>query len=198
VTKCSNYQCLHYVSFFSLLEPRWPNRYSDCLRPRRQRAWSSSSSRAKNFHYSISFRPALEPNQPSIIWVPGVLSPGLKWQGLEADYSPPTSAKVKKMWIYTSIPSYAFMAYCLIAELYGTHSLSRWILSLDFRNWNLIFIFGFQEYAAFSIEDLQFRQILQLLFSMSVWRFLCKVSLALHTFCWALASFQFLSPLHSR
>jgi hypothetical protein len=30
-------------------------------------------------------------------------------------YSPPTSAKVKKMWIYTSTPPYAFMAYCLIS-----------------------------------------------------------------------------------
>jgi hypothetical protein len=28
----------------------------------------------------------------------------------QADHSPPTSAEVKKMWIYTSIPSYAFMA----------------------------------------------------------------------------------------
>jgi hypothetical protein len=27
----------------------------------------------------------------------------------EADYSPPTSAEVKKMWIYTSIPPYVFM-----------------------------------------------------------------------------------------
>jgi hypothetical protein len=27
-----------------------------------------------------------------------------------ADHSPPTSAEVKKMWIYTSAPPYAFMA----------------------------------------------------------------------------------------
>jgi hypothetical protein len=35
---------------------------------------------------------------------------GQKQQGCEADYSPPTSAEVKKMWIYTSTPIYAFMA----------------------------------------------------------------------------------------
>jgi hypothetical protein len=41
--------------------------------------------------------------------------PGGKWQGREADHSPPTTAEIKKMWIYTSTPPYAFMAYCLIS-----------------------------------------------------------------------------------
>jgi hypothetical protein len=36
--------------------------------------------------------------------------PGVKWQGREADHSPPTSAEVKKMWIYTSTNPYVFMA----------------------------------------------------------------------------------------
>jgi hypothetical protein len=36
--------------------------------------------------------------------------PGVKQPGREADHSPPTSAEVKKMWIYTSTPPYAFMA----------------------------------------------------------------------------------------
>jgi hypothetical protein len=36
--------------------------------------------------------------------------PGVKRQGREDDHSPPTSAEVKKMWIYTSTPPYAFMA----------------------------------------------------------------------------------------
>jgi hypothetical protein len=35
---------------------------------------------------------------------------GVKWQECEADHSPPTSAEVKQMWIYTSTPTYAFMA----------------------------------------------------------------------------------------
>jgi hypothetical protein len=35
---------------------------------------------------------------------------GVKRQGREADHSPPTSAEVKKMWIYTSTPPYVYMA----------------------------------------------------------------------------------------
>jgi hypothetical protein len=46
----------------------------------------------------------------AIQWVPGALSPGLKRPGREIDNSPPTSAEVRKMRIYTSTPSYAFMA----------------------------------------------------------------------------------------
>jgi hypothetical protein len=41
--------------------------------------------------------------------------PGVKRQGHETDQSPPTSAEVKKMWIYTFTPPYVFMAYCLIS-----------------------------------------------------------------------------------
>jgi hypothetical protein len=33
----------------------------------------------------------------------------------EADHSPPNSAEVKRMWVYTSTPLYAFMAYCLLS-----------------------------------------------------------------------------------
>jgi hypothetical protein len=36
--------------------------------------------------------------------------PGVKRQGREADHSPPTTAEVKKMWIYISTPPYVFMA----------------------------------------------------------------------------------------
>jgi hypothetical protein len=36
--------------------------------------------------------------------------PGVKRQGSEADHSPPTSAEVKKKWIYTSTPLHVFMA----------------------------------------------------------------------------------------
>jgi hypothetical protein len=42
-------------------------------------------------------------------------NPGVKRSGREADHSPQTSAGVKKMWIYTSTPSYAFMAEWLIS-----------------------------------------------------------------------------------
>jgi hypothetical protein len=52
---------------------------------------------------------------PPIQRVPGDLSPGLKRRGREADHSPPTSAEVKKTWIYTSTPPYVFMAWCLVS-----------------------------------------------------------------------------------
>jgi hypothetical protein len=38
------------------------------------------------------------------------LPPGVKRPGHVVDLSPPTIAEVKKMWIYTSTPIYAFMA----------------------------------------------------------------------------------------
>jgi hypothetical protein len=47
-------------------------------------------------------RLALGPTQPPIQWVPGALSPGVKWPGHEADYSPPSSAEVKNAWHYMS------------------------------------------------------------------------------------------------
>jgi hypothetical protein len=37
-------------------------------------------------------------------WVPGTVSPEMKRQGRDADYSTPTSDEVKKTWIYTSTP----------------------------------------------------------------------------------------------
>jgi hypothetical protein len=63
----------------------------------------------KNFLFSTSSRPAVGPIQPPIQWVPGALSLGVKWLGHEADHSSPTSAEVKKIWIYTFTPLYAFM-----------------------------------------------------------------------------------------
>jgi hypothetical protein len=54
--------------------------------------------------------PLWGPTQPPIQWVLGALSTGVKRPGREADHSPPTSAEVKKMWLYTATPPYAFMA----------------------------------------------------------------------------------------
>jgi hypothetical protein len=67
-----------------------------------------SPSRARIF--SMSSRPVLGPTQPPIQWVPGAISAGVKRPGHEVDHSPPTSAEVKKTWIYISIPPYVFMA----------------------------------------------------------------------------------------
>jgi hypothetical protein len=60
---------------------------------------SSSPGEVKNFLFSRSSRPVLRSTQPPIQWVPGV-----KRTGREVDHSPPTSAEVKKMWLYTSTP----------------------------------------------------------------------------------------------
>jgi hypothetical protein len=80
---------------------------------------SSSPGRVKNFLFSTSSTPALGPTQPPIQWVRRALSSGVKRPGREADHSPPISAEVKKMWIYTSPPPYSFMAYCLISSAQG-------------------------------------------------------------------------------
>jgi hypothetical protein len=63
----------------------------------------------KNFLFFMPFRSVLGPAQHPIQWVQGALSPGVKLPGLEADHSPPNFQEVKKTWIYTSIPPYAFM-----------------------------------------------------------------------------------------
>jgi hypothetical protein len=96
----------------------------------RPRGWSSSPGRVKNFLFSASCIPALQPTQPHIQWVLGALSPGVKRQGREADHSPPTRAEVKKMWIYTSTPPYAFMAYLLPLRVLLYDALSE-ILCTD-------------------------------------------------------------------
>jgi hypothetical protein len=64
----------------------------------------------KNFHISMSSRPALGSTQPPIQWVSRV-----KRLGCEADHSLTTSAEVKKTCVYTSTSSYTFMAQCLIS-----------------------------------------------------------------------------------
>jgi hypothetical protein len=58
--------------------------------------------------FSMSSRPALGSTQHPIQWLPVVL--WVKRPGHEADHTTPTSAEVKKMWIYTSAPPYALMA----------------------------------------------------------------------------------------
>jgi hypothetical protein len=49
------------------------------------------------FLFTTVSRMALEPTQPPIQWVPGVLSLGVKQPGREADHSPPPSAGGQRM-----------------------------------------------------------------------------------------------------
>jgi hypothetical protein len=65
--------------------------------------------------FSSSRRPDRLGVHPSYPVGTGGSFPGVKRPGREADHSPPASAEVKEMWIYTSIPPYAFMTYCLIS-----------------------------------------------------------------------------------
>jgi hypothetical protein len=58
--------------------------------------------------FFISSTPALGSTQPPIHWVPGALTPGVKWLGCEADHSSPSSAEVKNVWSYTSTPGLCF------------------------------------------------------------------------------------------
>jgi hypothetical protein len=59
---------------------------------------------------SLSSRQILGPTQPPIQWVLVFLSPDVKRPGREADHSPPSCTKVKKIWIYITNPPYAFIA----------------------------------------------------------------------------------------
>jgi hypothetical protein len=67
--------------------------------------------------------PVGSPRRPDRLWgQPNLLSngyrgdpsPGVKQPGCKDDHSPPASAEVKKMCVYTSTPPYAFMAKYLI------------------------------------------------------------------------------------
>jgi hypothetical protein len=86
------------------------HRSRDWLRAGRPRGQSSSPGRVNNFLFFTSPGLALVSTQPAMQRIPGAVSPGVKRPGREADHSPPTSAKIKKMWIYASTPPYTFMA----------------------------------------------------------------------------------------
>jgi hypothetical protein len=64
------------------------------------------------FLFTTVSRPALGPIEPSIQWVPGALSLGVKRPGREAVHSSPSSAEVKNAWSYIFTPQYVFMAWC--------------------------------------------------------------------------------------
>jgi hypothetical protein len=59
----------------------------------------------------------------------GALSPGVKRLARETDHSPPTSAEVKKTWVYTSTPLYASWRSAYLVKyrdkLYFTFTLQK-------------------------------------------------------------------------
>jgi hypothetical protein len=61
------------------------------------------------FLYTTASRPALGPTLLSIQWVLGIIFPGVKRPGREADHSPPFSAEVKNVGALLPLP-HVFMA----------------------------------------------------------------------------------------
>jgi hypothetical protein len=64
-------------------------------------------------YFSLALYPDWSWGPPSIL---SILSLGEKQLMLEADYSPPSVAKVKNAGSYTSTPSYSFMVWCLVKQ----------------------------------------------------------------------------------
>ena len=62
------------------------------------------------FFFSKMSQLVLELAQPHIQWIQMAPSLGIKWPRHEAAHSPPSSAKVRSAWSYTSTPPCAFMA----------------------------------------------------------------------------------------
>jgi hypothetical protein len=89
---------------------RQESQYSDCLWAGQPWGQCLSPSGGKIFLLSTSSRLGLGPTHTPIQWIWGAFSLGVKQTGHETDHSPPTSAKVKNMWMYASTPSYVFMA----------------------------------------------------------------------------------------
>jgi hypothetical protein len=56
------------------------------------------------FTFGTVSRLALRLTKPPIQWVPEALTLLLKWLGLEAGHSPPSSTEVRNVWSYTSTP----------------------------------------------------------------------------------------------
>jgi hypothetical protein len=88
------------------------SRYSDRLRASRPRDQISSPCMVKNFLFSTLSSSALGSTKSPTRGVRGggAFSRGINRPGREADHSPPASAEIKKIWIYTSTLPYVFMA----------------------------------------------------------------------------------------
>jgi hypothetical protein len=83
--------------------------------------WCSIHSRGRDFslQYIVQTGSRVHPDSYPI----GTRSyfPGGKADGHDAGHSPPSGAKVKNTWSYTSIPSYVFMVWCIVK-----HRMSSW------------------------------------------------------------------------
>jgi hypothetical protein len=96
----------------------------------RPRNHGSIPGRGRRHLFPTRSRPVLGPTQSPIQWVPGSIYQGVKRPGHEADHTPPSSAKVKNVWSYTSTPLSVFMAQCLIKHRENFASLTLQLLLL--------------------------------------------------------------------
>jgi hypothetical protein len=102
-----NFRLSHWIFFLTYLILPWAAvtcRYNDCLGVD---CWGIE------VRVPVRSRIFTSPYRPDRLWCPvgtGGSFPGVKRQGREGDHSPPTNAEVKKTWIYTSTPPYAFIA----------------------------------------------------------------------------------------
>jgi hypothetical protein len=103
----------HFTHAFCLSHPSHIPLFDQPNATWQYKLWKSQLSNFLCLPVTFS-RKALEPTQPPIQWLPGALSLGVKRLGSEADHWPPSSAKVKKAWSYTSTPQYVFMVWCLV------------------------------------------------------------------------------------
>jgi hypothetical protein len=53
---------------------------------------------------------------------------GVKHPGCEPEHSPPSNAKVKNVWSYTSTPSYIFMLWCLVKHRIYLHGMTWYLV----------------------------------------------------------------------
>jgi len=68
------------------------------------------------FLFATASRPAVQRTQPLIQWIPGALTPAVKWPGREAATHLHLVSEVKNECSYTSTPSYVFMAWFLFKK----------------------------------------------------------------------------------
>jgi hypothetical protein len=91
------------------------------------------------FLLTTTSRPTLGPTQPPIQWVTAALSVEVKRPVCEADHSPPSSAKVKNAWSYTSTPPVRLHGVCLV-KVQGQFYLSLYtFLNIYFIKYLYIF-----------------------------------------------------------
>jgi hypothetical protein len=75
--------------------------------------WGLIFVRGRDFLFATMYIPALMSFFPPMKCMLEALSPGIKQLDHETDHSPPSSAKFKTVWSFTSSPPYIFMTLSL-------------------------------------------------------------------------------------